>query len=202
MKHFNVYVKPEILAYILLFIGFVSGIVFSFVLGENHSNTNLLWLDNILIYLKYCDVEYADMVFYVLKKRISVFLFFVIICLSKKGKYIFLGGVGVAGGFAGYFLTEFIMAKGVLGSLLFACFLFPHYICYAYVYYKILLFFLREKNKRENINQNGQQRGAASIPKDVYFIKNIAPFAVVIIGILLECYVNPFFVKLFLKIFM
>ena len=43
---------------------------------------------------------------------------------------------------------------------------------YAYVYYKILLFFLREKNKWENINQSGQWRGAASIPKDVYFIKN------------------------------
>ena len=142
------------------------------------------------------------MLFYVLKKRIAVIVFWVILCLSGKGKYFLLGGVGVYGAFVGFYITEFIIIKGILGSLFFAVCIFPHYLFYAYGYYKALLYLNNKNITRENINQIGQNTKALSYAKHAKTAKILAPFAVVIIGIMLECYVNPFLVKIFLKIFM
>lgn len=202
MKRFDALLKPENILYFLLMGGFILGMIFSLVSGEDESEAKLLWLDNLLMYLKYGEIRYVDMLYYVLQKRVSVLVLFLILCFSNKGKYIILGGVGVAGGFAGYFLTEFILAKGILGSLLFACFIFPHYFCYGYGYYKLLMHLMKDKYVKENINRYGQKNRAVSAQKEVILIKKVVPFVVVITGMLLECYVNPFFVKIFLKIFM
>lgn len=202
MKRFDAYLKPETVIYGLLMGGFILGMVLSFVLGKNQIEESLIWLDNLLMYLKYGEIRYADMLYYVLQKRVSVLFVLIILCFSNKGKYIILGGVGVAGGFAGYFLTEFILAKGILGSLLFLCFIFPHYLCYGYGYYKLLMHFMKDRSNKEFINRCGQKDGAVSIKKEVVLVKKMVPFIVVITGMLLECYVNPFFVKIFLKIFM
>lgn len=186
---------------IVIFLGaFIIGMLLALAgIGRNES---IAWPDTLLIYLKYGEIHYGDMLFYVLNKRIAVIVFFAILCMSGKGKYFLLGGVGAYGAFAGFFVTEFIIIKGILGSIFFAVCIFPHYLFYAYGYYKILMGLDKKYIPKELVNQVGQKTAALSHIKSEKIIKTIAPFAVVIIGILLECYVNPFLVKIFLKIFM
>ncbi len=184
------------------FVGFILGMVLSFTTSSDDAQRNLPWLDSALMYLKHGEIYYGDMLFYVLKKRLPVVLIMTLLCFWKKGKLVLLTGVGVFGGFVGYFITEFILAKGILGSLLFLVILFPHYLCYVYGYYKALQLTNAASVKQYDINRVGQKEWADIGLNDREIIKKILPMAVVIIGILFECYVNSFFLKLFLKIFM
>lgn len=202
IKYLDRHIEPKLLIYLLLLGGFLIGMVLAFIGMEETDAQGVFWLDNILMYLQYGDVQYGDMLFYVLRKRITFILLLVILCMSGKGKYFLLSGVGVAGGFVGYFITEFIIAKGILGSLIFVFSIFPHYLCYAYAYYRLLIFILKFQGHTQTINQLGQKQFLAGEKSERDLLKKILPVAVVIIGILLECYVNPFFLKIFLKIFM
>lgn len=188
----------------LIIVIFLSAFIIGMLLALAGINRNesVDWPDTLLIYLKYGEIYYGDMVFYVLKKRIAVIVFLVILCMSGKGKYFLLGGVGVYGAFVGFYITEFIIIKGILGSLFFAVCIFPHYLFYAYGYYKALLYLDHKNITRESINQLGQNTKALFYVKSAKTAKLLVPFVVVIIGIMLECYVNPFLVKIFLKIFM
>lgn len=201
--NFDRYIKPDTFIYILFLGGFLVGMILAFVIGNNGEGNQLYWLNQPLMYLKYGEIQYSELLYYILQKRLSLAIFLGIICLSYKGKYILYAGVALAGGFVGYFIILFIAAKGILGSLLFMISVFPHYICYGYGYYCLLTYKVKIEVKREkNINRISQNEYDFYENKKRNFIKKMLPIAVVIIGVLFECYVNPFFLKLFVKIFM
>lgn len=201
IKNLERYFQPNSIIYILLLFGFVIGMILAFAMKTPEDDGRLFWLDNILMNLKYSEIQYGDLLFYVLKKRLSLLILIAILCISGKGKYFLAGGLVLAGGFVGFFITEFIMVKGILGSVLFVVSIFPHYLFYGYAYYRLFLFLNRSKGAKTDVNQMSQKIKNME-HKEISFVKIIVPYAVVIIGILLECYVNPFFLKIFLKIFM
>lgn len=200
-RHYERYIKPENLIYIIFTVSFIVGMLLSF-LFQKEDKQGILWLDHIIQYVKYGEIQYGDLLLYVLKRRCIIFAIIILLCISGKGKFFLLGGVGLAGGFAGFYITEFVVAKGILGSLLFAVSIFPHYICYAYGYMCLLHWIIKTTKKQTSINQGSQKKISFSNIDTQKLIKKLSPVAVVIIGILLECYVNPFILKLFLKIFM
>ena len=202
LRQLERYVKPSNLVLIIFIMGFIGGMIVSFIMSGNNKTAELLWLDTILLYVKYGEVQYGDMLFYIFKQRIISILIIIILCMSGKGKYILTGVVGLVGCFAGYFITEFVMAKGILGSVLFLVTIFPHGFFYAYAYYSRVTSFFHIRDAKTVVNQCSQKSRSLTTQNGVMMMKKIMPFAVVIIGILLECYVNPFFLKLFLKIFM
>ena len=202
LRQIERYIKPSNLIVIIFIIGFIGGLTVSFFMAGNSSTEELLWLDTVLLYIKYGEIQYADMLFYILKQRITAIIIIIILCMSGKGKYILTGIVGVVGGFAGFFITEFVVAKGILGSMLFLVTIFPHGIFYAYAYLCFLMSFYNNSSIMTIINQYSQKTPSVIESNSRVLRKKIMPVAVVIIGILLECYVNPFFLKLFLKIFM
>ncbi len=202
-KHYYTHhLKPGTIIYILFLTGFIVGMIMPFIKLKQESGQENFWLDNILLYLKYGEIQYGDLLFYVLKKRVLWMVIFILLGLSEKGKYILLGVVGVAGAFSGYYITEFVMAKGILGGILFIISIFPHYLCYGYGYVGYLIFLNQSVKKTKNINHGSQNRIHLRNIEGKKIIKKITPIAVVIIGIVLECYVNPIFLKIFLKIFM
>lgn len=201
-KHYTHRLKPGTLIYILFLAGFIFGMIMPFIRLKQESGEEIFWLDNVLLYLKYGEIQYGDLLFYVLKKRVLWMIVFILLGLSEKGKYILLGVVGVAGAFSGYYITEFVIAKGILGILLFITSIFPHYLCYGYSYVYYLIFSNQSSKKTNEINHMSQNKFRLRSIEGKKIIKKITPIAVVIIGIALECYVNPIFLKLFLKIFM
>ena len=200
-RHYERYIKPENLIYIIFLISFIVGMLLTFLFQKNDVQ-EVLWLEQILQYVKHGEIQYGNMLFYVLKRRIITIAIIILLCISGKGKFFLLGGVGLAGGFAGFYITEFVVAKGILGSLLFAVSIFPHYICYAYGYMCLLHWMIKTNRTHASINQGSQKKTTFSNINTQNIIKKLSPIAVVIIGILFECYVNPFILKLFLKIFM
>ena len=200
-RHYEQYIKSENLIYIIFLVSFIVGMLLSFLFQKNDAQ-EALWLEQILQYVKYGEIQYGDMLFYVLKRRVITIVIIILLCISGRGKYFLMGGVGLAGGFAGFYITEFVVAKGILGSLLFAVSIFPHYICYAYGYMCLLHWMIKTTKKQISINQGSQKKISFSNIDTQNLIKKLSPVAVVIMGILLECYVNPFILKLFLKIFM
>ncbi len=200
-RHYERYIKPETFIYIIFFISFLAGIIIFFVFQKDEVQ-GILWLEHILQYVKYSEIQYGDMFLYVLKRRIIMIAIIVLLCISGKGKYFLMGGVGLAGGFAGFYIIEFVVMKGILGSVLFAVSLFPHYLCYAYGYICLLRGLMKVTKKANIINRDSQNKICFSDINTKDLMKKLSPVAVVIIGILLECYVNPFILKLFLKIFM
>lgn len=193
--------RPENMVVVLFFAGFVLGVVFAFLYQNKSGDLPYQWLESAFMYLKYGEVDYGEMLFYVLKKRFTMLFILLLICLTGKGKYILTGGGALVGGFFGFFITEFIQYKGIIGSGLFCVTIFPHYICYLYGYYVLINLLSRARNNKTSINQVGQYSSINIRREEQKFIKKYSVLAVVIIGMLLECYVNPFFVKLFLKIF-
>ena len=192
----------DTLVYLLLVIGFFLGMVLAFVWNGVEGPMLKSWLDSTIMYLKYGQIQYFDLLFFVLKKRMGELLLLLLFCMTNKKQYFLLGIVALAGGFAGVYISEFIMCKGILGSVLFVISIFPHFLCYIYFYRWVLQL---QKNSSENanvVNQFGQYYTNRTPINSNHFVRKIAPFAAVIMGILLECYVNPFFLKLFLKIFM
>lgn len=202
-KHkINLDVRPEMILALLFFAGFIIGMIISFIANKEPADEKYQWLNTSLMYLRYGEINYGDVLFYVLKKRCSIILFLLLICMTGKGRLFLPVGGAIAGAFCGFYVTEFVCCKGILGSGLFIMTLFPHYICYAYGYYALVMLFSKSTVVRKGINQVGQYGTLTAERNRIDFIKKYIPIAVVIIGIVLECYVNPFFLKIFLKIFM
>lgn len=191
----NDFLQPKLVILLVFGIAFVIGMLFAFFLGKNNVETEAEWLDSIMLYLRYGTIYYNEFSLYVLQKRINTAFVLLLVCMTGYSVHILLAGIGVFGLICGYMITRYIIIKGIMGSVFFAISLFPHYICYLYGYFMLLEFMRKKNNKNTCVNQCSQFGKA-------FEWKNMLPIAVVIIGLLMECYVNPFFVKIFLKIFM
>lgn len=195
VKYKTGFMPPQLVIVLVFAVCFIIGMTFAFCFGKNDMDAEAEWLESIMLYLQYGTVYYNDLTFYVVKKRISIAFILFLVCLTSYAAYILLFGIGIFGFIIGYLVSKYIIWKGIIGSIFFGISLLPHYLCYIYGYLK-LLDYMRKKNSEEKcINQRGQS-------KHSYEWKKVIPIVVVIIGLLIECYVNPFFVKIFLKIFM
>ncbi len=201
-RRFERYLHPNTIIYLLFLGGFLIGMFLAFLLVKEGNEQQLLWIEHILQYMKYSEIQYGDFVFYVLKRRITFIIILALLCMSGKGKYLLMGGMAIEGGFVGFYITEFVIAKGILGSVLFAVSIFPHYLCYGYSYLFLLQWLIKRRNKQTAINRDGQNERYFREINTKDLLNKLAPIAVVIMGILLECYVNPIILKIFLKIFM
>ena len=61
---------PFTMIFLLFFVAFIVGMILSFVSQGETSDGNQ-WLDTSLLYLRYGEINYIDVLFYVLKKRLS-----------------------------------------------------------------------------------------------------------------------------------
>ena len=131
-------------------------------------------------------VEYvkSGFLFYLIKTRgIQVAIVILFMGLHKRKQGLSLWGIitGVGFGIGGYAMFRRLGMSGILGYFMM---IMPHYLCYLSAY-----------GICWDIDYNSQlERG--------FMGKMTAGLGVVIIGILLECYVNPFFIKLFINLFL
>ena len=70
VRRLEQYIKPNIIIYMLLLGGFLIGMVISFAGSKGMGTMELLWLDSTIMYLKYGEIQYLDMLFYIIKKRL------------------------------------------------------------------------------------------------------------------------------------
>ena len=136
------------------------------------------------------DVEYekSSYLFYLIKIR-GIQAVIVALCmgLHKRKQGLSLWGImtGFGFGIGGFAMFRRLGIPGIVGYFMM---IMPHYLCYLSGY-----------GICWDIDYSGQGKSGS----EGYLIgKIMAGLGVVIIGILSECYVNPFFIKLFINLFL
>ncbi len=167
-----------------------------FVNGSDFLGTDLLYE------MKYMSVDYGVLLFDVIRKRIVPVICIMVLATTYLGGYISYGYAAWVGLSMGMFVAVSVIRYGIKGILLFMITTFPHYLFYLPAWF-ILLNGARElcyclyfpgKCKRTYVNG---RRDEIHLGLSVFF----KVLGVVIIGIILESYVNPKLLISFLKIF-
>ncbi len=190
--------RSEQKQFVFFLAGFLIGVLYIYFLGnERGSETDFLSVQN-LMQVTYIDIDYKDYLGYLLRKRGGILLILVLISLALPGKYLLSGFLMILGCSMGSMLSVLAARYGFKGILLFLALIFPQDIVYiptVFLWVVLLsgwnegLFFSGDVLRRKRYGEYG---GA------VYLLFLCG---VTIIGVLLECYVNPIIVNWCLKIF-
>lgn len=191
----------ESLIWIFLF-GILLGILWVKVKSNLFVN-DIDFLGTDLLYeMKYMSVDYSTFVFTVVKKRILPIICIMILATTYLGLAVSYGYAGWLGMSVGLFAATLMIRYGIKGVILFGVAIFPQYLFYLPAWIMLLkgarelcccVYFPR-RCKRTYINGRKDE-----IRFGIGVIFKV--LVVVIIGILMESYVNPKLLLSFLKIF-
>lgn len=184
---------------ILFFLaGFFIGVIYIYFMGASGATEeDFLSVQN-LMQVTYMDVVYEEYFWFLVKKRIGILLVLVAASFALPGKYLLLGFLMVFGCSMGSMLSVLIVRYGLKGILLFLGLVFPQDLIYIPVVLRwehVLErwnegIFWRRNAMRQR--RSGRWYGGGRV---------VVLLMVTIIGILLECYVNPLVVNWCLKFF-
>lgn len=184
---------------ILFFLtGFLLGVLYIYFIGDKRSGeTDFFSLQN-LMQIRYVEIVQEQYLVYLIKKRVGILLALGILSLALAGKYLLQGFLMLLGCSMGSMLSVLIIRYGLKGMLLFSGLIFPQHLVYIPALFGWVLL-LSQWNERAFGKYNAlRQRSFArrDAGKRILLLSGVT-----IIGILLECYVNLYFVKWVLKIF-
>ncbi|MBQ8197981.1 MAG: stage II sporulation protein M [Lachnospiraceae bacterium] len=190
--------KEEHRQLIFFLSGFLIGVLYIYFVGdEGAGGTDFLSLQN-LMQVKYMDIAYEEYFWYLLKKRLGILFLLFAVALALPGKILLFGFLMVFGCSMGSMLSVLVMRYGFEGVLLFLGLVLPQDIVYVPVFFS-WVYLLAGWN--EGLFPRGGFRNRAGHSIRHGFIQFFCLTGVTIIGILLECYVNPKVLNFFLKIF-
>lgn len=176
--------------------GFVLGVLYITMFGKEvvHSTTLL----SSYFFSKYERLEFApeELFLYILKSRLSTFFVLWLTGLTVLGTLASYGYLFWIGASLGITMTTAAMKMGLMGIVLcIACGL-PHFILYVPAIYWML-----KKICEMSGNQDRKFRQWGNGKKQLfsYFAVGIFGLVLLFAGAFLESYVNPFFLKPFLK---
>lgn len=180
--------RKEVPGWLLPFlIGFLAGVVLMntgmFLKIENSSLLDEYTLGR----LKYIEINCNTFFLYVLQKRMAVLWLLMLFCITAIGLYVLCCYLAWCGFACGTLLSVAVMRYGIKGILLMTAGAFPHYLFYVPACLLLLRLGQRLHRREQNLLQSGM--GFLGI------------HIVVITGVLLESYVNPFIMTKILKIF-
>lgn len=140
--------------------------------------------------LQYIQIQKKEYLWYLIKLRgLQIGFLIIMEWMGRKeiGALIWAWMSGLGFGMTGYAMMKQWGYAGILGSV---CMLLPHYLFYLVGYMRYM------DNDCGGQYKTGKDRNKG---KGIY--QKIKVLGVVITGVLLECYVNPYFLKFFSKIF-
>ncbi len=172
----------------VFFVSFFLGILWANLLQENSRNRFFMLNEYYLQQFKYAKIDYNDLLLYVLENRLPIWILVLLLSFTAAGiltQVFFVGYYGVSFGFLCVIaITNF----GWKGFLYMGGFLLPHYLFYLPCYLMFLKVFYR---KKEGI----------SVEQKTLMLQIGMMILLLVIGILVESYVNPPMLLKMLKIF-
>ena len=182
----------------LFLIGFGIGLfVAYFGRGIWFQTTGILDEDT-LYRMKYMTVDSGVLFAYVLCKRCRNFFVLIIMATTYLG-LVFCGGITVKYGFSiGFFISTAIYRYGIKGLLLGIVGAFPQYLCYVPAIL-LLIRWCEELHRSIYFYHNITGQGKKSLPGRLGKLALI--LMVLVLGCILECFVNPVLLKGFLQFF-
>ena len=184
--------------FVFFLAGFLLGVLYIYFTEDYRGEGVDFFSAQNLMHVQFAEIKYREYLVYLLKKRMSVLGVLGVLSLALGGKYLLLGFLMLFGCSMGSMLSILILRYGLKGMLLFMALIFPQDFLYipAIFGWVYLLTTWNENvfGKRNTLYQKRRQRGKEAMQIAVLC-------GVTIIGILLECYVNPKIVNLCLKFF-
>lgn len=188
------------------FAGFMAGIVAAYfqmdALSESGGFMGLSALDR----LRFMELNTGQFFFYVLKKRFGTLWFLAVFATTFAGiilSYLYMFWLGAGGGML---LGAFILRFGVKGIFLMGAGMMPHFLCYipaclmlvnwCFLVCSRLYYPTRVESYQRLGRLTAKKHGMAGILLGLFWIHGV-----VIIGALLESYVNPNIVTKLLHVF-
>lgn len=169
--------KREKLLFFFLAGLFLGVLLIQFV-DDSLLKQNGLFSEDTIRRMKYIDINENSLFWYCLRKRGLLIAFLALLAWTsvvRQANYICCG---IVGGWSGVLLASSCMRFGIAGPLLCLGVMFPQGLCYVFAYYLYLNWVEACEKSRE---------------KKIFgkMIQIFAMAGVVLIGILLESYVNP-----------
>ena len=164
---------------------FLAGIVLANLFGTESFQKNGTLTRYYLKQFQYAEVRSQELLWHVGCNRMTIFLVLLVIGTITKGKLVHALFVAWSGFAYGYFCVLSISAFGMKGVLLCLLALFPQFLAYVPVYLGIVEFSVHRR-------EHGGWKGLAAIA---------VLLLVLILGILLESYINPSILQKMLTFF-
>lgn len=176
-------------------VGFIIGILFAYLSnGEVEQMKQYMGMQS-LVNIVYYQIDYNNYLKYLIRKRGLLLAILLFGAMTVVGKYVLSAFIMFLGISMGATVTFLIYQYQVKGLLLFLAMLFPQILCYAPALFDYINM-LSGLNEKVFGDKNMLQIQRKSVFESRRIVRMIG---VTIIGIIIECYVNPSFVKLIIK---
>lgn len=191
----NLLKQKQIKICVLLFlIAFFAGIAASCILlplqkSEIFHEESLRRISNI-------DAASMDVLWFIGKKRFKALFLIGLLTMAGLGPIVFYGIFCIWGFACGMMLTALCGSLGLIGVLVFILMGFPQILFYLAGWF--LYFFFQKSLEEQRMERGKYFYGKGK--RGTYAFLLAAMFIVVIMGILIESYVNPYILKNFLNI--
>ena len=184
--------------FILFPAGFICGVILgALILKEEQLKTVT---DFLVKCIKEITVYYPLLFLYIAYERLKNILFLFMCSCLPFGPYLYACIIALLGMGLGVMMYGFAVCAGFSGIAFVLVSFFPHGIFYCIMFYYGYGYFLLIWMRRQGGDLHSQLvRGESISVYGVKIQKIYIPIVVAIIGVLTECYVNPFFVKMFVN---
>lgn len=183
---------------ILFPVGFVLGLVFGILFGKTEQIKEIVAFSIKL--LQEVTIYYPLLVLYVLWERCKNLIFLILCSCMPIGPQIYAAIILVLGSILGFECFAFAACEGFSGLTLFLLSFVPQGICYGAVLFYGSDFFLSIWSRIQKSDSRGQESKGEYVSVAGYRIrKTVLLIVVAIMGLVTECYVNPFLLKMCVK---
>lgn len=179
-------------AYLVFLLCFVLGILGANMLpwgiGSGVGGWNSYWMEN----LRHQEITGMGLFSFIFSQRMPILVLFLALAFTNLALMFGIAYIGWQGFCVGTLMSSAVIAYGVKGIFLILVGMLPHYILYFILYFSYV-WMMQERKCGQRIPQVGNRR------KMVFGLYGILFFFIFVTGIFLESYINPYFVKNFLK---
>ncbi|MFI3200128.1 MAG: hypothetical protein R3Y54_01200 [Eubacteriales bacterium] len=178
---------------VLFLFGFMVGVLFLHFMDVDNKIQNTLVNDEILQRLGQIQLNLHKFFWYVFRERIFFLVGLTIVATTVVGGIVCKGFLVWYGVTLGMMMASLTIEYGVKGILLYILYGFPQVLCYI----PIMMYFTQWCGELHRIVY--RKEGVRN--KQLFLVKMVILLVAVLITMLLECYLNPFFVKLLIGFF-
>lgn len=162
-------------------LGFFVGILYANIVSKDYIASMGIFNEFFLNQYAQTDVVMSDYAWYVIRVRVLPVILLCALGCTKLRKGVVVAFLAWTGFSSGMILTSAVMKMGIKGVILCLLALTPQFIFYIAGYVILLWYLYHYPHSRWN------------------HTKTLVFLALMVCGIVLECYVNPVLMKLFLK---
>lgn len=187
---------------VIFMAGFLIGIIYANMIGKKYMDSSGILSDYFLSRYKYFDIVNNNLFWYLLKQRIfpSVVLWITgITIMGIPAVWVYLTWYGFSGGML---ISMAVMKFGFKGLILCLGGIMPQYV----IYIPIMIILLQKVYQMSLSLYGGKfsQGNGGKTKKQIflnYLWNYFIIFVILLIGVILESYINPYILKIILKNF-